>query len=424
MGRQEKQPRLDPAWIADTLAEIEGFGNRYHGSVGEARCRDYMAARFEEVGLEGVRLEPFKYLAYEGKTAICEVLTPSHRPLECRAVQFSADGVGEGEPIYLGAGEAEDFERLDLLGVDLAGRVVVVQTIAPFLLAPLLADRSIAALVNVSTAPEEAIGNYTAALYPVSLEPPWDARPVSYPAVTVAADAGRELLSLMTSGRAVSVRVEHRAHYLEKTAHNVVGHLAGASDEEVIVGGHYDSQAEGAAVWDNATGCASILEIARVLAGEPLTRTLTVVAFAVEEVGLWGSAAYTARHADELHRVAAMVNLDAVASSYPAKRAVWADEAMREFAALAARESGWEPQILFDARKFQFSDNTPFTEAGVPSCWIWCFPAIHPYYHTSGDVTELVDPVAVAETAGASAAVAQSLLTDSTLSLGRASAVV
>lgn len=420
MNREGAAFTLDPVRISHTLKDLEEMGNRFHGTPGEARCRDYLAERFDSVGLENTQLEAFRYLAYEKGSCACRVVSPRPELLKCRPVQFSASGEAEGEAVYLGTAEPADFERIDRLGIDLAGRVVVAHSIAPFLVTPFLAGRGIAAFVNIGEAPDGAVGNFTAALYPPPQKPPWGGRPVPYPAVTVEAQAGRALVSTMTAAFRVVIKVEHECKYVEKTAHNVVGRLPGGSDEQVVIGGHYDSQAEGPCLWDNGTGCASLLEIARLLRGERLARTVTVVGFAVEEVGLWGSVAYVARHATEMSRVVGMANLDAVASRYPAKRTIWSDEAMRDFADESARQVGWHPEILFDARQFQFSDNTPFTDAGVPSCWIWHFPPIHPYYHSSGDVTELVDPMAVALTAGASARVAQRLAEDSCVTLGRA----
>ena len=122
-----------------------------------------------------------------------------------------------------------------------------------------------------------------------------------------------------------------------------------------------------------------------------------------------------------MDQIVGMVNLDAVASAYPAKRTIWTDEAMRDFAVESARLQGWETEVVFDAREFQFSDNTPFTDAGVPSCWVWEFPPIHPYYHSSGDVRPLVDPVRLAETAGVSVRIAQRLAMSEELHLGRTS---
>jgi hypothetical protein len=121
-----------------------------------------------------------------------------------------------------------------------------------------------------------------------------------------------------------------------------------------------------------------------------------------------------------MYRIVGMANLDAVASCYPAKRTVWTDEAMSDFAVESARLQGWDPDIVFDARLFQFSDNSPFTDAGVPSCWIWEFPPIHPYYHSSGDVRPLVDPSRLAEAAAVTGRLVHRLATEE-VDLGRTS---
>ena len=413
---------LDAGRIAATLDGIAAIGNRYHGTDGERVCRGYLSERFTALGLADVRLEEFNYLAYEPESAQATITAPYARSLRCRAVQFSASGSAEGEAVYVGTGAADDFERLDGLGVDLRDKVVVAHSIAPFMIAPLLEGRGIAALINVGDAPDELIGNFTAALYRPPLAAPWEGRPVAYPAVTIEAAAGRELISTITFGGSVHVRVEHAARYVEKEAHNVVGQILGTEPDagSVIVGAHYDSQAEGSGVWDNGTGIASLIEIARVLGETRPRRTLTMIGFAVEEVGLWGSTAYTVAHADEMEAVAGMMNLDSVASAYPAKRTIWTDEAMESLAVDAAKAQGWEPEVVFDARQFAFSDNTPFTDAGVPAGWIWQFPPIHPYYHTSGDVRERVDPTDVAETAAVTAHVVRRLALDLSLDLGRA----
>jgi Iap family predicted aminopeptidase len=411
--------RLGAAELARTLDDVDRLGNRYHGTEGEQRCRDYILQQFEAVGLERVRLEPFRYLAYEHVGAKCAVLAPELQDLMCRAVQYTANAEVEGEAVYVGTGTAEDFERIDALGVDLAGKVIVAHSIAPFMIAPFLSGRGIAALVNVGETPDGLVGNFTAALYRPPLEPPWEGRPVEYPGVTIEATAGRALISTMTAGTPVRIRVASEARYVEKDSWNVVGELPGATDEQVIVGGHYDSQAEGSGVWDNGTGIAATIEIGRVLAGRSLRRGVVCACWAVEEVGLWGSTAYTVAHADELAKVVGMVNLDAIASRYPAKRTIWTDEAMEAFAVECARGEGWEPEVVFDARQFQFSDNSPFTDAGVPACWVWEFPPIHPYYHSSGDTRDLVDPDKLAATAGVSGRIVERLAT-SDVSLGRA----
>ena len=95
---------------------------------------------------------------------------------------------------------------------------------------------------------------------------------------------------------------------------NVVGELPGHSDGQVVVGAHYDSQAEGPCIWDNATGLAALLELGRALGNEPPPRRVVFVAFAAEEIGLCGSTAFTRTHAYDLDQTVGMVNLDALGS--------------------------------------------------------------------------------------------------------------
>jgi Peptidase family M28 len=62
----------------------------------------------------------------------------------------------------------------------------------------------------------------------------------------------------------------------------------------ILVGAHYDTVSQSPGSDDNATGVATVLEIARVLGTTPTTRTLQLALFDLEEVGLLGSLAFAA----------------------------------------------------------------------------------------------------------------------------------
>jgi len=401
--------RLDPAEIGRTLDELAAIGNRFAGSTGEAAARDYLLDRFRTLGLVDVRLEPFAYLAYEPRAASCAL---NGAELECHPLQYTATGEAAGEAIYLGdAGEA-DFERLDAGGVDLAGKVVVVHSMFPFDLVGVLEERAVAGLVHICETPGGIVGNFTGALYPPPLEPPWEGRPTAYPGVTISHPGGRMLLSELSSGGAgaAEIRIVHEGALREGTAHNVVGAIAGSEPGQVILSAHYDSQAEGPCVYDNGSGLASLLESARALQSSGRGRTVVVLASAAEEIGVWGASAYVHAHAREMDDVAAMVNLDGIASAYPSQREIWsADAALLELAVATGHAQGWKPDRAMNVRS-TFSDHAPFTDAGVPACLIW--RPDYPYYHSRGDVRELVDAHAVAQTANVSAALAHRLATD------------
>ena len=288
-----------------------------------------------------------------------------------------------------------------------AGKVAVVHSMFPFDLVTALTERGIAGLVHVCETPEGIVGNFTGALYPPPLEPPWHGRPTAYPGVTISHPDGRVLISELGCGRPVEIGLSHQGAYRERTAHNVVGRVAGSRPGEVILSAHYDSQAEGPCVYDNGSGLSSLLETGRALHDGSAGRTIVLLASACEEIGVWGASAYVHAPAREMEDVVGMINLDGIASAYPSERQIWcADAHLLELAVETADAHGWGPHRAMHARS-TFSDHAPFTDAGVPACLIW--RPDYPYYQSRGDVRALVDEHAVAETASVSASLAYRL---------------
>ena len=401
---------LDPTRLGRTLDDIAAIGNRYAGTPGEVTARDYLLDRFNQLGLSEVRLESFPFLAYERGSASCALVGPAPAEFECNPLQYTATGEVVGEAVYLGDATEADFERLDRRGVELAGKIAVVHSMFPFDLVTVLEEREVAGLVHICETPDGIVGNFTGALYPPPLEPPWEGRPTAYCGVTISNPAGRKLIAALTDGAPAEIRLAHQGGYLERTAHNVVGVIPGSEPGQVILSAHYDSQAEGSCVYDNGSGLASLLETGRVLLESDLRRTVVLLSSAAEEVGVWGATAYVHAHASEMEDVVGMVNLDGIASAYPAHREIWsADAALLALAVEIGAARGWKAHRAMNARS-TFSDHAPFTDAGVPACLLW--RPDYPYYHSRGDVRALVDERAIAETAGVSASLAHRLASD------------
>ncbi|MBV9944885.1 MAG: M28 family peptidase [Solirubrobacterales bacterium] len=408
----EHSLRLDPTRLGRTLDDLAEIGNRYAGTPGELAARDYLLGAFNALGLAEVRLERFQYLAYERGPAACALSGPARVEFECHPLQYTATGEAAGEAVYLGEAAEGDLERIDARGVDLAGKIAVVHSMFPFDLVSILEQRGIAGLVHICETPDGIVGNFTGALYPPPLEAPWDGRPTAYCGVTISQPDGRVLISALTDGAPAEIRLSHHGGYREATAHNVVGAIPGRDPGQVILSAHYDSQAEGPCVYDNGSGLASLLDTARVLLESAPRRTIVLLASGAEEIGVWGASAYVHAHAREMGEVAGMVNLDGIASAYPAHREIWsADAALLELAVQTGRAQGWEPYRVMNVRS-TFSDHAPFADVGIPACLLW--RPDYPYYHSRGDVRALVDERAVAETAGVSAALAHRLAADPT----------
>ena len=91
-----------------------------------------------------------------------------------------------------------------------------------------------------------------------------------------------------------------------------VAHIAGASEEFMLVHGHYDSWDVG--IGDNAVGDATLLELARIFQGEAgrLKRSLRIAWWPAHSTGRYGGSTwYADTHALELHkRCVGAINID------------------------------------------------------------------------------------------------------------------
>ncbi|MDD4748074.1 MAG: M28 family peptidase [Salinivirgaceae bacterium] len=98
---------------------------------------------------------------------------------------------------------------------------------------------------------------------------------------------------------------------------NVIATKVGTKypNEIVVLGGHYDTISntnEQPGADDNASGTAAVIEIARILSEHEFDRTIIFCAFSGEEYGLYGSAAYASRCAQQGMNILGYFNLDMV----------------------------------------------------------------------------------------------------------------
>jgi Zn-dependent M28 family amino/carboxypeptidase len=203
--------------------------------------------------------------------------------------------------------------------------------------------------------------------------------------------------------------VEHLAHN-RRTVGNVVGILPGSdparAGEAVVLGAHYDHVGLGGhnsaapeltgeihnGADDNASGTASIIEIARQAAqSRPrFPRTLIFIAFAAEERGLLGSAFYVRNAPFPIENTIAMLNLDMVGRSRgavdisgietgPALEGDLAD-AMRTIPDL---------RVMREGPGAGRSDDSSFISRRVPA--INFFTGFHADYHKPSDDWDKID---------------------------------
>lgn len=185
------------------------------------------------------------------------------------------------------------------------------------------------------------------------------------------------------------------------TRHNVIGTWTGTvlPDEWIIVGGHYDSRnGNGSSVTntpgaeDNASGCAGVIELARVLLPFRPKRSVLFMCYAGEEQGLYGSTRHVQalQGSGDIAKVRSVVVMDMIGYSaddqldalYESKAAY--QSFLDRFAAAAA---AYVPglNIVLSTNPFG-SDHMPYLNANKETVLaIDSDYADYPHYHRSTD---------------------------------------
>lgn len=202
-----------------------------------------------------------------------------------------------------------------------------------------------------------------------------------------------------------------------KTGHNVLSKIDNGSATTVIVGAHYDHLGMGGpgsgslaaneiaihnGADDNASGVAAMLAIAEKLKNNPAAKNnnYLFIAFSGEELGLYGSNAYSKDPAFDMTSINYMINLDMVgrlgtsdktiAVSGVGTSSAWKpmleNNAVLRGIKISATESGQGP-----------SDHTSFYLRGIPVLHL--FTGQHKDYHKPSDDAPLINYEGILEVA-------------------------
>jgi Zn-dependent M28 family amino/carboxypeptidase len=175
-------------------------------------------------------------------------------------------------------------------------------------------------------------------------------------------------------------------HFSDLKSQNVVGTLKGTTDEYVVVSAHLDHlgnhpPANGGdgiynGAYDNASGTACLIEIAREMARGPKPkRSVIFVAFTGEEKGDRGSRYFATFPPVPKQKIVADINMDMFLMLYPVGDVVLLGgehSTLGASAAVAAKASGFDisPDPYPEEVRFIRSDQYSFVEEGIPAIHI------------------------------------------------------
>jgi hypothetical protein len=461
----------DVRYLADPQRQGRGIG-----TLGLEAAATYIEARLQRLGLApaGVRgsyRQPFE-VRLRVRAGAGTFLTLDGRPVHEEDVvpaSFSGMGVGtavvDARVVLAGYGIVDPAAGLDdYAGLDVRGKIVLVRRFAPT--AGVLADpaarraagdvrrkafvareRGALALLVVDAPAAAPAGSQgmpadEAPLPVLSVEGgPGDAglpvlfvRRRALAAIWARLERGKSGKSGKSGLSGLPVRASLRV-VLESetaTAYNVAGRIRSTRPEAerlpgvLLLGAHYDHLGMGEAhsmdpdshrihpgADDNASGAATLLEVARILMARraSLRRDVVVVAFSGEEEGVLGSTAFVREPPGDLQvaDLGAMVNLDMVGRLRGNRATVLGRGSAVEWPALldaacgdADIDCGVEPGAGgADQDGYGPSDQMPFFAARIPVAHF--FTGIHPDYHRPSDTPDKINAAGAAQVAAAAA---------------------
>ncbi len=297
-------------------------GPRLAGTDAEARARQWAVQRLTQLGFSNVRIEPFRVPVWTRGIERAEVVSPFPQSLAITTLGGSSSTGRRGV-----TGQVVRVTSLDALrAMDdkaLKGRVVFVDE-------PMTRTRDgsgygLAVAKRRATAYEaERLGAVAALIRSVGtsshrfphagqMRRATESGPAGVPTAALAApDADQLQRALQRADGGVELKLVLTPQTEPAgESGNVIAEIPGSSaaDEIVLVGAHLDSWDLGTGAVDDGAGVGIVVAAAqRVLAtGTSPRRTIRVVLFGAEEVGLIGAKAYAKAHAEELdkHIVAA-----------------------------------------------------------------------------------------------------------------------
>lgn len=189
------------------------------------------------------------------------------------------------------------------------------------------------------------------------------------------------------------VRFKLRTESVQVTSQNIAVEVPGSDlmDEAIAVGAHYDSTEFSCGAWDNGAGVVQVLGLLEHLADHPPRRTVKVVFFGSEEVGLMGSRAYLSAHSELKDTLLAMVNTD-VGGSYLGKEmiVVTGTETAEDYVRGILYDTGHSARLSCGVMS---SDSIVFSDYGIPSVSLGQFPPQGGgYMHTRYDNIGMISP--------------------------------
>lgn len=402
---------------------VDGFGHRMSGSESLERALDWIVGEMKRDGLENVHKEPVSVMHWVRGEESADLLSPRRTRLHMlglgRSVGTSPQGIRARVLVVksfadLRARAAEARGRIVLFNVPFDttisafagyGRAVIYRAVG----ADSASAVGAAAVLVRSVTPRSLRSPHTGAMAPYDTS----GRLRRIPAAAISVEDAEMLQRMQDRGERVEVLLKMGARtLLPSRSHNVVAEIRGSErpDEVIVMGGHIDSWDVGQGAMDDAGGCVVAWEALRLIkeSGVRPKRTVRVVLWTNEEIGLAGATAYRDAHRAEVDKhVLAMESDNGVFRP----RAIQFGGGEGGLATVQRMASLLSAVGVDSARAGgPQADISPLYALGVPVLTIDTDQARYFWYHHSeSDTIDKLDPVDVAKNTAIFAVIANTV---------------
>ena len=421
--------RLIDAALRDSAAHrrlselADRFGHRFTGSASLEQAIDWIVEQMKRDGLENVHTEPVTVTRWVRGAESAELVSPRRAPLPMlglgRSVGTPAAGVTAQVLVV------RNFAELRRRAAEARGKIVLFDfpfdtTVHPGTgYGQAVQYRTTGA---DSAAARGAVAMLVRSVTPRSLRTPHTGG-MSYgdsargipriPAAAITVEDAEMLHRMQDRGERIVVTLKMSARTLPPAqSRNVVGEIRGSErpDEIIVMGGHIDSWDVGQGAMDDAGGCVAAWEALRLIKqlGIRPKRTIRVVLWTAEEIGLSGAMAYRDAHRAELDKHVIAMESDNGVFRPAGILFAGPPEGMSPMRSIAAllRRIGADSVAPGGPQ----ADVSPLFQLGVPavaldvdaSKYFW-------YHHTEADTPDKLDPVDMARCVAAMAVIANTV---------------
>jgi len=316
IARSLRQAGLEGNGGFDVTEELTTLiGPRLAGSPADAKAVEWAKNYLEAAGFDRVWLEPATFPTWHRNMEKATITSPIEREMVTLALGFSPatpEGGVEAEVVMLDDYDA--LEAVDASQVD--GKIVFVRNrmerardgagYGPAVRARSLGAR-IAAEKGALAYVIRSIGTSTNRFAHTGSQR-FDVGVRSLPAVAISNPDADQLERALALGQPVRMHIEVDAEFVESyTSHNVIAQIDGARypDQVVAIGAHLDSWDVGTGALDDGAGVGIVTEAGRLIQAldRRPDRSIQIILFAAEEIGLWGGRAWAERNKDNFANI-------------------------------------------------------------------------------------------------------------------------